>query len=175
VRLIYYAREDILRGASGWQMFSAMTDQGFGILSQEAPEKRFMLYWLYYYFNRHVGEWVLRTDGTAPYYQPPPGTGDFAGPLTPVLATLSRDGHEVFLVIANGSWTRAVPCQMKLESFQASQASGIIITSDKLDGKPLLEDKRDFVSDFSVKTSGKEVNYTIPPHAVVFVTLRLSL
>jgi hypothetical protein len=175
VRLIYYAREDILRGASGWQMFSAPTDQGFGILSQEAPEKRFMLYWLYYYFNRHVGEWVLRTDGTAPYYQPPPGTGDFAGPLTPVLATLSRDGHEVFLVIANGSWTRAVPCQMKLESFQASQATGIIITSDKLDGKPLLEDKRDFVSDFPVKTSGKEVNCTIPPHAVVFVTLRLSL
>ena len=69
VRLIYYAREDILRGASGWQMFSRLDAQGFGILSQDAPDKRFMLYWLYYYFNRHLGEWALLTDGTAPYYR----------------------------------------------------------------------------------------------------------
>jgi hypothetical protein len=61
VRLIYYAREGILRGASGWQMLSALNGQGFGILSQQAPEQRFLLYWLYYYFNRHVGEWALRT------------------------------------------------------------------------------------------------------------------
>jgi hypothetical protein len=66
VRLIYYAREAILRGASGWQMFSRLGGQGFGILSQDAPNQRFMLDWLYYYFNRHLGEWVLPTDGTAP-------------------------------------------------------------------------------------------------------------
>jgi hypothetical protein len=86
VRLIYYAREDILRGASGWQMLSALNGQGFGILSQQAPEQRFLLYWLYYYFNRHVGEWVLRADGTAPYHQPRQGAAEFAGPLTPVCA-----------------------------------------------------------------------------------------
>ncbi len=34
VRLIYYARENTLRGASGWQMLSALDGQGFGILSQ---------------------------------------------------------------------------------------------------------------------------------------------
>ena len=37
VRLIYYAREDILRGASGWQMLSRIDAPGFGILSPEAP------------------------------------------------------------------------------------------------------------------------------------------
>ncbi len=70
VRLIYYTREDILRGASSWEMFCRTNSQGFGILSPDAPDKRFMIYWLYYYFNRHVGEWVLDMNGTAPYYYP---------------------------------------------------------------------------------------------------------
>jgi len=171
VRLIYYAREDILRGASGWQMLSALNGQGFGILSQQAPEQRFLLYWLYYYFNRHVGEWVLRTDGTAPYHQPRQGAAEFAGPLTPVLATLSRDGREIYLVIANGSWTRAVPCHVKLEDFRAAGARGTVITNDNLDGKPLLQKKEEAVSDFPVSVTRNEADCTVPPHAIVFVTL----
>jgi hypothetical protein len=171
VRLIYYAREEILRGASSWQMLSALNGQGFGILSQQAPDQRFLLYWLYYYFNRHVGEWALRTEGTGPYHQPRPGSEAFAGPLTPVLATLSRDGRQIYLVIPNGSWTRAVPCRAKLEGFNVERARGIVITSDKLDGKPLLQRKEEAISDFPVSVAGNEADGTIPPHAVVFVTL----
>jgi hypothetical protein len=77
-------------------MLSALNGQGFGILSQQAPEKRFLLYWLYSCFNRYVGEWALQLDGTAPYHQPRPEAGEFAGPLTPVLATLSPDGREIY-------------------------------------------------------------------------------
>jgi hypothetical protein len=171
VRLIYYSREDILRGASGWQMLSGLGGQGFGILSQQAPDKRFLLYWLYYYFNRHVGEWVLQMDGTAYYHQPRQEAGEFAGPLTPALATLSRDGREIYLIIANGSWTRAVPCHVKLENFHADRARGIVITNDKLDGKPLLENKEEAVSDFPVSAAGNEANCIVPQHAVVFLTL----
>jgi len=35
----------------------------------DAPDKWFMIYWLYYYFNRHLGEQVVAIDGTAPYYK----------------------------------------------------------------------------------------------------------
>ncbi len=174
VRLIYYAREDIVRGASGWQMLSRLGGQGFGILSQEAPDKRFLLYWLYYHFNRHVGQWVLPMNGTAPYHQPGQNAGEFAGPLTPVLATLSEDGNEIYLVMANGSWTRAVPCRVKLRDFRVAKARGIVISSDQLDGKPLLERKEDAVSDLPVATTPEEVNCTLPPHAIVFVTLSRS-
>ena len=174
VRLIYYAREDIVRGASGWQMLSRRGQQGFGILTQDAPDQRFLLYWLYYYFNRHVGQWVLQTDGTAPYCRPQREAAEFAGPLTPVLATLSADGSEIYLVMANGSWTRAVPCQMKLRDFRIAKAAGVVINSDKLDGKPLLERKEDGVSDFPVATTPEEVTCTLPPHAIVFVTLTRS-
>jgi hypothetical protein len=171
VRLIYYARENILSGASGWQMLSRLGGQGFGILSPEAPEKRFMLYWLYYYFNRHLGEWVLPLDGTAPYYQPGREAGEFAGPFTPALATLSRDGRAIYLVIANGSWTRTVPCHIKLQYFRAVRAQGIVLTSDKLNGKPLLENKEEAISDFPVDISGEAADCTIPPHAIVFLNV----
>lgn len=174
VRLIYYAREDIVRGASGWQMLSRLGGQGFGILSQEAPDQRFMLYWLYYHFNRHVGEWVLQMDGTTPYCRPGQEAEEFAGPLTPVLATLSEDENEIYLVIANGSWTRSVPCQVKLRDFRAAKAKGVVISSNELDGKPLLERKEEAVSDLPVGTTGEEVNCTLGPHAVVFVTLSRS-
>ena len=174
VRLIYYAREDIVRGAGGWQMLSRPGGQGFGILSQEAPDQRFLLYWLYYYFNRHVGRWVLPMDGTAPYHQPRQEAGEFAGPLTPVLATLSGDGNQIYLVMANGSWTKAVPCRVKLRDFRVAQAQGVVISSDKLDAKPLLERKEDAVSDFPVGTTGEEVNCTLGPHSVAFVTLSRS-
>jgi len=174
VRLIYYAHEGIVRGASGWQMFSRLRGQGFGILSQEAPDKRFMLYWLYYYFNRHLGRWVLQTDGTAPYYQPEGASEEFAGPLTPVLTSLSGDGAELYLVMANGSWTRAVPCRVKLKDFVVAKAEGIAISSDKLDGKPLLESKEEAVSNFPMNTTGKGISCTLPPHAIVFVTLSRS-
>jgi hypothetical protein len=174
VRLIYYAREEIVRGASGWQMLSRRGQQGFGILTQDAPNQRFLLYWLYYYFNRHVGQWVLPTDGTAPYCRPPRQAAEFAGPLTPVLATLSADGHEIYLVLANGSETKTVPCRVTLRDFRIAKATGVVLASNNLDGKPLLEKKEDAVSDFPVATTPEEVTCTLPPHAIVFVTLTKS-
>ena len=80
----------------------------------------------------------------------------------------------MYLVMANGSWTRAVPCRVRLRDFRAAKAWGVVISSDKLDGKPLLERKEDAVSDFPVATTLKEVNCTLPPHAIVFVTLSRS-
>ena len=173
VRLIYYAREGILRGASGWQMLNRLEAPGFGILAQQAPEKRFMLYWLYYYFNRHVGEWALATDGVAPFYEPqrPADRAAFGGPLTPVLATLSKDRRAMYLVIANGSWTRTVPCRVQLKNFPAKCAAAVLLTANDLDGKPLLARKEDAVSDFPVTCDGGGMTCEIPPHAVVFVTL----
>ena len=176
VLLIYYAREDILRGASGWQMFSRLDAPGFGILSQEAPDKRFMLYWLYYYFNRHLGEWALATDGVAPFYQPRQEADRalLGGPLTPALATLSKDEREIYLVIANGSWTRPVPCRIGLRNFDVGGAAGVLLTNDHLDGSPLLDRKEDAIMNLPVAKEAGGVTCTLPAHAVVFLTLQRS-
>lgn len=177
VRLIYYAREDILRGASGWEMLSRSSEQGFGILSPDAPDKRFMLYWLYYYFSRHLGEWALDMEGVAPYYTPSAAGGlserpaDYAGPMTPALVTLSKDRKSLYLVVANGSWDRAVPCSLTVRDFVPSRAVGTVLSSSDLDGKPLLERKEDAIADLPVSLAGSRVTCTIPAHSVVFLTL----
>jgi hypothetical protein len=178
VRLIYYAREGMLRGASSWQMLSNVSGLGFGVLSQQAPDKRCMTYWLYYYFNRHVGEQVLDTQGTAPYYTPAEGDdpytrpGEFPGPLTPALVTLSADGKTLYLVAANGSWDRTVPCRMKMGNFTGDRAEGVALFSSDPDASPLLERKEDFVSALPVTVKGGEVTCDLPPHSIVFVTVQ---
>jgi hypothetical protein len=174
VRLIYYAREGLLQGASGWQMLSRFNAQGFGILSQDTPNQQFMLYWLYYYFNRHLGEWALLTDGTAPYHQPGESNQPLAGPMTPTLASLSNDGRQIYLVIANGSGSRAVPCHGNVRGFGSFRAVGVVLTNDDLNGKPLLKQKQDAVSDLPLTVAGEDVICTLPPHSVVFVTLTKS-
>ena len=95
----------------------------------------------------------------------------FSGPLTPALVTLSGDGQTIYLVIANGSWSRAVPCHIRLRDFRAKQAVGILLTSHQLDAKPLLERKQDAVSEFAVQLAAEDATCVIPPHSVVFVTL----
>jgi hypothetical protein len=178
VRLIYYAREAMLRGASSWQMFSNLRSPGFGILSQQAPDKRFLLYWLYYYFNRHVGAWALDISGTAPYYAPAAGedrnlpAGAFPGPLTPALATLDADGKTLYLVVVNGSWDRAVPCRVSLRNFRAGSAAGVALSQDDMDGDPLLQRKEDAVSALPINLSADALSCTLPPHSVVFITAR---
>ena len=175
VRLIYYAREDILRGASGWQMLSRTDEPGFGILSQEVPDKRFMLYWLYYYFNRHLGEWALDMDGVAPYYTPSTGEGlsdrptDCSGPVTPVVVSLSEDKKSVYLIVANGSWDRAVPCSLTVRHLDLARATGLVLSHPDIDGKPLLQRKEDAVSDLLVTLAGQRATCVIPPHSVVFL------
>lgn len=177
VRLIYYARESMLRGASAWQMLNVKRAQGFGILTQDEPEKRFMLYWLYYHFNRHVGRWVLDTRGTAPFYQPTapfPGRTDLeklAGPYTPVLATLSDDGKTVYLVLANGSWDRTFPFAVALRNFVPKRASAILLKHDDPDGKPLLERQEDALHELSVALQANQLRGELPPHSVVFISV----
>ena len=172
VRLIYYAREGMLRGASSWQMLSDPNGQGFGILFPKVPAGRTMLYWLYYYFNRHVGQSVVDMTGTAPYYTPPQADQhDFATPLTPALATLSEDGRKLYLVVANGSWTQSVPFQAELRNFRPGETKGVLLSNDDLDAKPLLKQKEDFVHTFTFTVDGNKLTGTIPPHSVVMATV----
>ena len=177
VRLIYYTREGMLRGAGSWCMFTMLKSPGYGIISQEAPKQRLMIYWLYYYFNRHVGAKVLPIDGTAPYYAPAKGDdpynnpGEYPGPVTPVLATLSADGRQLYLVIANGSWSQAFPCSVTTKGFIAKSANGVLLSNNDLNGNPLLQRKEDAISDLPVKLEGTGMTCNVPPHSVVFITL----
>ena len=173
VRLIYYARESLMRGASGWEMFSRhvspYTSISFGHLSYDYPDKKTMLYWLPYFFNRHCGEMALDITGTAPWYNG--STTAESGPQTPVLATLSDDGNTMYFVIANGSWTINRPALFSLSNFAPISATGVGLSQDSLDADPMVHDEATAISDVPVTIDGNTVSFNVPAHTVVFVTL----
>jgi alpha-L-arabinofuranosidase len=118
-----------------------------------------------------VGEWVLELDGTAPYHAAKLHGRDVSGPLTPAVATLSADAKSIHLIIANGSWTKAVPCRVGLRNFQAARATGVALSHSDPDGKPLLERKEDAIAELPVAVAEQDIRCTIPQHSVVFVTV----
>ncbi len=164
VRMIYYARLDGIRGASGWQMLSSVASPGFGILSQQAPDQRFVLYWLYWQMNRALLDDVLPTTGTAPWY------GD-SGPLTPLLATRSRGGDHVALVWANAG-AEPVPAELTLTGGSYSQVSAVSLSQPSLDAPPLLASRADLEQPLPVVHDGAKLTCTLPARSVVFVHLR---
>ena len=172
VRLIHYLREDLLRGASSWEMFTYQGSPGFGFLAQDAPQRRSMNYWLYYYFNRHAGRWVLAIDGTAPYHEGSAGGRTYRGPLTPVVATLSADAQQLYLVLANGSWQATVPARVTLRGFVPRRGTGVVLSHSDPDGDPFLARREDLVRDLSVEIQGQELTTVLPPHAVAFVAIQ---
>lgn len=171
VRLICYLRSGMLRGASSWEMFAVRRAPGFSFLPVDAPQQRSMLYWLYYHFNRHAGRWVLAVDGTAPFYRPATGEARQAGPLTPLVATLSDDEQRLFLMAANGSWEQEVSCRIDLRNFPARHAEATVLAHGDRDADPLLSHPEELVGGQAVSLDGPCLTTTLPPHAVVFITL----
>ncbi len=88
-----------------------------------------------------------------------------------MLATLTEDGTELYLVIANGLWDRAVPCRVAVKNFDPVEVAGIVLSHPDPDGKPLLESKEEGVSDLPVLLDGDVLTCTIPPHCVAFISL----
>lgn len=171
VRLIYYAREGLLRGASSWEMFTRLKAQGFGFLSIEAPEQRSLFYWLYWHFNRHVGDRVLPLEGTTPWHKSTQRGQDLSGPLTPVLATASDDGRQLYLVMVNGSWSQTVPCRAELRGFPAARATGTVLSQPDPDAKPFLSRKDEAVRPLAVELGDGRLRCALPPHSVSFITV----
>jgi len=172
VRMIYYAREDLVRGASAWSMFGNEDVAGFATLPPDAPSKRFLSYWLYYYFDRHVAANVLDMNGAAPVYTPSSGVRDvLPGPLTPALATIEKDGNTIYLVIVNGSWDQSVPCSVRVANFAIANAEGVYLSQDDRNARPLLASKADAVRDLPVTVASGCVTCTLAPHSADFITL----
>lgn len=174
VRLIYYARGGFLEGASSWEMFTRLRSPGFGLLSPEAPGKRSMLYWLYWHFNRHVGEEVLAMEGTAPWHRGRRGKEDVDGPLTPVLVTRGRGGREVYVVAANGSWEQSVSARLDWRGFTPARAAGVVLTHGDPDAHPFVERKEEVIASLPVEVTGNRISFSLPCRSVVFLVLNGS-
>jgi hypothetical protein len=172
VRMIYYTREPLLRGASSWEMFTTTRDPGFSFLTKDQPELRAMNYWLYYYFQRHLGDVVLDLHGTAPYYEGACDDRIYRGPLTPAVVTLDRRSRRLLAIVANGSWNRSVPCRIELSNYRRlGPPEGILLSHSDADGSPFVARKEDLVGALPVRGDGLRLTAVLPPHSVAFITL----
>lgn len=171
VRMLYYAREDVVEGAAGWNLFSMSHNPGFLLIASDKPEQRSMLFWLYHHFSRHLGDDVVSITGRAPYHPDPQDAGAPGFPLTPVMATLSADSSRLFVMIVNGSWERDMPARLRLAGFSARACNAVLLRHDDLNAHPLLKNDAEFVHDLPVTLAGDALSFTLPSHSITFLTL----
>lgn len=160
VRLIYYTREPLVEGASGWNLFGQKDQPGFATLPPDAPDRRTMLYWLHRHTIRHTGDQVLAMTGTGPFRD--------KTPITPLVAT--RTGDTVYVMIANGSWDTPVPAELTLTGVTPKSVTAIVLSQDNPDAPALLPDATDPATPLPTTIDGPTLTFTLPPHAVVYVT-----
>ncbi|MEK6795266.1 MAG: hypothetical protein AABZ39_10840 [Spirochaetota bacterium] len=171
VRLLYYAREETVSESSAWNLFgSSRWSTGFAALYPEAPEKRSMLYWLYYYFNRHVGDWVVAMSGTSPTHRSPDAR-DL--PRVPCLASVSDDEKRLFLMLVNSSMKNSADASISVNGFKLSSSSieAVSLTHAEVNGSPVLSTKEEFVHPLTVVERDGSLVFTMPSKSVAFITV----
>jgi hypothetical protein len=179
VRLIYSLREDIVRGASAWEMFSSPAKARWNSLGLLAPdeERQAAIYWAHRCVNNYAGAWALAIEGTTPFCAPPAGAGDssrrpLAGPLAPMVAMRDEEGRSLSVIAANVSAERTVPCTLRLSGFTASSAAGVRLSQPDLDAHPLLARHEDLVTPFTARVEGGAVvRCELPPKSAVFLRI----
>lgn len=169
VRMIYYAKGGYVSGASTWGMFGRASEPGFCVLPIDEPPRRSMLFWLYYHFNRHLGDRVLRTSGTAPFVTDDHSPHAF--PQTPILVTKKPDGT-ICVIVANGSWDKPVELTLSFDGVPRPVGNAIALSQDSLDAPAILPDAPDPTRPVEIQRDGDTLRLTIPAHAVVFIDLR---
>jgi len=85
---------------------------------------------------------------------------------------LSQDEQQLYLILANGSWEKAVPVRVTLRGFAPRSSTGVVLSHSDPDGDPFLERREDLVRELSVTIQGQELTSVLPPHAIAFVTLQ---
>lgn len=179
VRLIYYVREDIVQGASAWEMFSSPAKSRWNALGLLSPdeERQAAIYWVHRCFNDYVGDRVIAIEGTTPYYEQTGEAVDarlrpLAGPLVPLVAMGDSGGQALTVIAANVSADRTVPCLLRLGAFTARSVTGVRLCQDDVNAHPLLAKKEDLVTPFEARVEqGDRVRCAIPPKSVVFLRL----
>lgn len=153
VRMIGYLRENVLEGTTGWQVLSPINAPGFAVLFLEAPYARSLLYWLYFYFNRHVGEWVTELDGTLP---------------RDVAVVATEDDSSRYLILANASWTASHPCRTNLKGSAKAVVLSDYRPGDPKTNSPRVDRKEDAVREVEIRLD----SFELPPRSILFLTLK---
>ena len=181
IRMIYYLNEGLVDAAGQWCILSPVDRPGFSTVSYNDP-RQFLLYYLNYYLGRYVGDEVLDISGTCPYYEKRGVATDYhwieekydvSLPKAPALATRSRDGKHIYLVIANGTAAESLPCHIDLTGFRAQRVEAKRLTQSGIDAPALVEKESDVIGPLPVRVmaGGQGIEFESAPHSVSFISL----
>ena len=179
IRLIYYTRESLMKGASAWQMLStsAEKEMSYAILNMQDDSLTSMRYWLYYYFNRHMGDLVLDIQGTAPQHKMNTGKGETISVVTtPPVVTMNSNKTELYLMVANGDWGKDYPCTLTVTGMKITNLNAVVLSSGDTNASPWLHERSEFVHSQTVTISTNsrqsQLSFILSAHSVVFATCK---
>jgi hypothetical protein len=181
IRMIYYLNEGLVDAAGQWCILTPVDRPGFAIVTIN-DDREFLLYYLNYYLGRYVSDEVVDITGTCPYYELSNVASDYrytgavydvSLPKAPVLATRSKDGSRLYLVVANGTAAENLPCRVELKGFRAASAEGKRLTQADIDAPALVEKESDVVTPLAVTLAdgGEALEFESAPHSVSFISL----
>lgn len=160
------------------------TEPAFGLMTHEDPNLRSMVYWLYRHFQSYLGDFVVDVRGSAPYsyavFSHPSWQGvslPASGPSTPLVASRSRDGKHVSLVVVNASETNTHDVRVVFENFEGRLMASIVLRDNRQswrDSTPFTAREQDFVQTYqglSLAGDGKTLTGKLPSRSVLFVKI----
>lgn len=185
VRMIYFAQGGFIEGASAWTLFVYTPGRlGFGLVPKFDYSKTTMLYWTYYYFNRHIGPLIPHLDGESPYYRGqfnqdtfpflPKNLTLFEGPAAPMLATMNEDRSELYIVQVNGLRDEDIPATFTLQGAEITGVEAVLLTREDIEDFPQLDDPADFVRSFEAGIAGRTATFDLPAKSAIFIKLKLD-
>lgn len=182
VRLIYYLREGMVDGAASWNLFGKYKRRGkradgFHYLFIDKPTASSLLYQMHYLFRKHVGKYIVKFRGKAPFYESRKIDSeliDFAMPYTPVIVTTNLTRDSIFIILVNASYNKTFKVNIHFESTTAFKLSGKLLTDSRsnfLDRSGLIEDPQNFIKRINViKIKPNNFAFSIAPHSIAYLT-----
>ena len=111
----------------------------------------------------------MAIEGTAPRYRDPARPADPDVPLTPAMASITKDGSRLEVMLVNGSGTSDVPATIHLPDFAATRCDALLLHAADPNAPPLLVRKQDFVRQLPVTLAAGKVTLKLPARSVAFV------
>lgn len=185
-RLIYYIRENLVDGAIGWNLLNlthrrGKPSQGFSLLFTDAPNKTSLLFWLYFLFRKHLGKYVVKIDGSTPFFVP--GNIKIANaralPITTSLVTYTPDSSVLYFIIVNSSYKDTLIGTLRIVgNIRINDVHGTVLSDFRphpIDSLPVISDSSKVIRTVQTNlNNNKGLSLRVLPHSVTFLEIGLK-
>jgi hypothetical protein len=173
-RLMYVHEMAGIRSCTKWHLFdgnyaNVEETKRYLVLKPYMPGKRGYSYWLFYYLNRYIGDWLHPVSGTAPIVTLQDSLNQNQTALkTPVMVTSTS--NRIYIWLLNCDWSNTVNASITISGRTVSSASGVMFKRDDPDEQGWTDETpTGLVSNISASVSNNTVSLTLQPHSLTLL------